>query len=67
MNLKDFKSLIDKGDERLEKEMDIVKILKRLRKFKFILGYLNKNPNLINKIYHSKEYLIDLDEGKNID
>jgi len=53
--------LIDKGDERIEKEMDIIKILKKIREFKYILRKINLNPNLKFELYHSKEYLIDLD------
>jgi len=53
--------LIDKGDERIEKEMDIIKILRKIREFKYILRKINLNPNLKFELYHSKEYLIDLD------
>jgi hypothetical protein len=41
--------------------MDIVKILRKMREFKFILDKINNNPNLKFELYHSKEYLVDLE------
>lgn len=42
--------------------MDIVKILKNIRKLKCNLKNINLNPISIFEIQHSKLYLIDLDE-----
>ena len=34
--MNEYKNLIEKGDEKINKEMDMIKILKRIRKLKFI-------------------------------
>jgi hypothetical protein len=41
--------------------MDIIKILKKLREFKFIKKEIYNNPNLKFELQHSKAYLIDLE------
>jgi hypothetical protein len=64
LDLKYFKRLIDKGDEMVVNEMDIVKILKSLRELKFNFGQINKNSNLNFELCHSKEYVIDLDSDE---
>ena len=58
-----FIKLYDRGKNRIEGELDIVKIIKSIRNMKILMKNSFMNEEVIHQIYHSKKNLINIDES----
>jgi hypothetical protein len=56
-----LKQVFKKGQEMLKKELDIVKLLKRVRKTRILVDQRIKDPKERIKIYSSKKMVIGLE------
>ena len=57
-----FIKLYEKGQERIESELDIVKIIRSIRNMKVLLKNSFMDEEIKYKILHSKKNLINIDE-----
>lgn len=67
-NKKKFLRLIDEAQDRLEAELDVVKIIQNLRNMKVLLkSSLMSDPGVQAKIAHSAKNFIDIDASSSSD
>ena len=58
-----FIKLYDRGKNRIEGELDIVKIIKSIRNMKILMKNSFMNQEVIHQIYHQEKNLINIDES----
>lgn len=56
-----FRKLYESGEERLELQLDLVKMMHNMKKLKILLKNSLMSPEIEYQMLHSKKYLIDLD------
>ena len=56
-----FSKLYEKGEERIEKQLDVIKLIHNLQKIKILMKNSLMSPEIEHQMLHSEKFLIDLD------
>ena len=66
-NVNKFQQIYEETNDKIDGELNIVKIIRNLKDIKILMKYSLLTPELKHQIRHSEKYLIDIDKNEEAD